>query len=335
MKRKLIMIKDRANIVGRMIDNCYFNYNVIAINPVRNVNNSFLKALRKVHLSNKINKIIDLPFKYVWGVSFDNLVDDTNTEYYLIFANTAMFYINPSYLLKLKKKYNIHYILCFYDPVASDYSEYARKHLSILKFDYIFTFDPDDAVKYNYIYYHCLYSMLSENVCNEVDIDIYLIAAKKDRLVKLHKLYSYLMEHNAKTKFRIVNVPRKEQKYANEIIYNEGIEYPEVVEEVKKSNCILEVVSEGQSGATFRYYEAVCYNKKLLTTNKNVVNLPFYDPRYMRVFEKPEDIDVEWVKKREPIDYRYDGRFSPTHLIDKIIEFEEEKKKEGRGVAEE
>ena len=112
------------------------------------------------------------------------------------------------------------------------------------------------------------------------------------------------------------------------IIYNKRIPYSEVVEKNKASNCILEIISSGQSGASLRYYEAVCYNKKLLTNNKNVVNLPFYNPDYIHVFEKPEDIDWDWVKERIQVDYHYDGRFSPTHLIDKIIELEEEKEKQ-------
>ena len=103
--------------------------------------------------------------------------------------------------------------------------------------------------------------------------------------------------------------------------------YPEVVAEAKKSNCLLEVVREGQTGPSFRYYEAVCYNKKLLTNNKNAVNFPFYNPEYMHVFEKPEDIDWEWVKERIPVDYGYDGRFSPSRIFDEVVGMEESKAK--------
>ena len=85
------------------------------------------------------------------------------------------------------------------------------------------------------------------------------------------------------------------------ICYNEFIKYDVVLEETMKSNCILEMQLDVQSAATQRYYEAVCYNKKLLTNNKNVVNLPFYNPDYIHVFEKPEDIDWEWVKT---VDFR-------------------------------
>ena len=332
MERKFIILKYRDNIIGKMFEYCDFkNKDVTIMSTVRNTNNIFLKVIRRIHLSKKVNKIIDLPFKHIWGSTFGNIINDTNVEYYVIFTNVSIFPINPSYLSEIQKKYNVHYIFYFYDPVSPTiHSVLIRKYWINLKFDYIFTFDPSDAAKYNYIHYYIPYSMISDNECNDVNNDLYLAASNHGlRLYTFYKLYSYFKDQGIKMLFRIVGVSKKEQKYKNDIIYNEKIEYSEAVNELKKSNCILEVVSAGQSGATLRYYEAVCYNKKLLTTNKNVVNLPFYDPRYMKVFEKPEDIDIEWIKRREEIDYHYDGRFSPTHLIDKIIELEEEKKKEG------
>ena len=69
---------------------------------------------------------------------------------------------------------------------------------------------------------------------------------------------------------------------------------------------------------SLRYFEAIVYNKKLLTNNPEVVELPYYDERYMRVFESIEDIDVDWVKAIEKIDYKYKGEFSPLGIIEYI-----------------
>jgi hypothetical protein len=38
----------------------------------------------------------------------------------------------------------------------------------------------------------------------------------------------------------------------------------------------------------------------------------------MRVFESIEDIDVDWVKASEKIDYKYKGEFSPLGIIEYI-----------------
>lgn len=290
--------------------------------------NRILKLFRTIHCSVKANNILPFPFREIWHNALDDIQWKKDVEYYIVFISIGTFSKLPMTLWsKLKKKYNIHYVMYFWNLVKDmNTSPYVFKCLSTFEFDYIFTFDFDDAAKYNYIYYPTPYSMLSDNYCNEITNDICLVAGNYGgKLKTLHRLYNYFKKSNVKMLFRIVGVSSKEQKYSNEIIYNKMIGYNEVVEEVKKSNCILEVLATEQTGASLRYYEAICYNKKLLTNNKDVVNLPLYDPRYMKIFEKPEDIDIEWIKNRENIDYHYDGRFSPSRFIDKIIELEKEK----------
>ena len=82
----------------------------------------------------------------------------------------------------------------------------------------------------------------------------------------------------------------------------------------------MEILQKGQTGPTLRYFEAVCYNKKLLTNNPHIVNFPFYKPEWMKIYQKPEDIDINWLKEKEQIDYGYNGEFSPTKLIDFLYE---------------
>lgn len=84
------------------------------------------------------------------------------------------------------------------------------------------------------------------------------------------------------------------------------------------TNVIIEILQKGQNGSSLRYFEAVCYNRKLLTNNPNIEKLPFYNPEYMKVFSSSDDIDVEWVKKKGEIDYGYDRSFSPYYLLSKM-----------------
>ena len=38
----------------------------------------------------------------------------------------------------------------------------------------------------------------------------------------------------------------------------------------------------------------------------------------MKVFDKFDDIDFEWVKKQENVDYGYNGEFSPKYFIEEL-----------------
>lgn len=327
--KKFIFVLNPKGPSAYLCSDLYSDKRVVILNSfLRDLHNPLLKGLRKIHLSKKINSRINLPFKNIWKCSLRDIEWNYNTKYYVILLGSSLRQIDYSYLLRIREKYDVKYILLMIDLWDSNnYSLSARYYKDKLKFDYIFSFDLADCKKHNFIYTNVPYSKLCDDTPYKKESDIYLAASVTTRggVKVFHDIYKHLKDNEVCVDYRLVDVPSKEQIFKEKIIYNKRIPYMQVIEGLMKSNCILEVLATGQSGATFRYYEAVCYNKKLLTTNKNVVNLPFYNPKYIHVFEKPEDIDCNWVKERIPVDYGYDGRFSPSRLIDKIIELEEEK----------
>lgn len=285
------------------------------------INNIILKALRKIHLSRKINKVIYLPMKRIW-LNSRMPKFDANEEYCFIFIDSAPIAIDFPYLKRLRKKSGgrIKYLLFLFNPVEL-FKKNTLYNLNYMGYDYVLTYDFEDSKKYGFIHYNVPYSIVVKEKL-EVENDLYLICRNKGRLPILHRIFQDSLDHGAKCSFRITYVDVSEQKYKDMIIYNQYIEYDEVIKETLKCNCIMDMLSTGHTGVSTRYFEAVCYNKKLLTNNKNIVNLPFYNPDYMRIYEKPEDIDWEWVKERVHVDYHYDGRFSPVHMIEKIENIE-------------
>ena len=98
----------------------------------------------------------------------------------------------------------------------------------------------------------------------------------------------------------------------------QDLPYEKVISDVKSSNCILEIVQSGQSAQTARYFEAICYNKKLLTNNFSINKFPFYNKKYMKCFQTYDEIDLDWVRTKEEIDYGYKNEFSPLKILDLI-----------------
>lgn len=56
------------------------------------------------------------------------------------------------------------------------------------------------------------------------------------------------------------------------------IPYDTVKKRVLESRAILEVNQQGQKGYTLRALEALFLEKKLITTNKSIINEDFYSP---------------------------------------------------------
>ena len=67
-----------------------------------------------------------------------------------------------------------------------------------------------------------------------------------------------------------------------------------------------------------RVYETIFYNKLLLTNNKSVIDFSYYNAQYIKIFDRPENIDYSFIKAELTVDYKYNEEFSPIALIDDI-----------------
>lgn len=244
---------------------------------------------------------------------------ESNNKPIVLFLNSVFTEIRypVDALLYLKSKYDAVFVLYYIDTISRGVSIYANYLREKGVFDLIYTFDEMDAHKYKLAYWRTPYSKM--NMRESSDFDLYFCGVDADRENVIQE---------------ISNVPELEC-FMDLIRTSEGGEfegdsritvhsvkdimpYKEVLEKTLKANCILEIVRPGQVGFTLRVFEAVVYNKKLLTNNVSVTKFQFYNPKYMKVFEKVENIDWEWVKSKDDVDYHYDGSFSPLRFIEEI-----------------
>jgi hypothetical protein len=98
-----------------------------------------------------------------------------------------------------------------------------------------------------------------------------------------------------------VGVKEERKRYSESIVYNTTLTYEEVLQKIQSTNCVLEVLQNGQMYSSIRECEAFQYRKKLLPTNSVIVNEPFYNPKVIHVITDPEKIDTEFVRLQ--VDY--------------------------------
>ena len=198
----------------------------------------------------------------------------------------------------------------------------AKERIFAINWEQVYTIDKDDADEYGWNYIGLNYYSSPKKLIQGLSSDAYFVGGLKgnrdsvifDLFRKLKKdsypvfdVYCYSNEQYTKCeKIDGLNHFRKWQSYKK------------ILAKTAATNCIVEILQENQTCQSLRYFEAVVFNKKLLTNNRNVINLPFYDERYMRYFETVGDVDVDWIKKKEQIDYRYNDEFSPKMLFEQI-----------------
>ena len=70
------------------------------------------------------------------------------------------------------------------------------------------------------------------------------------------------------------------------------LSHKEILKLFNFSNVIIDFPSSFQSGLTMRTFETLGAGKKLITTNKNILTEPFYNPEYISVID-PEKLDID------------------------------------------
>ena len=185
--------------------------------------------------------------------------------------------------------------------------------------------DKGDCDEFGWFYPGVMYSSLPPKKNRNIKYDAYYIGGLKgNRENTIVKVFNKLNSNGVSCHFDLWC--HSNEQYDNRIISNSlnyrkrFLKYSKVIKRIQESNCIIEIIQEGQNNQTLRWFEALYYNKKLLSNNPNIVKLPYYNPKYMHIISDKIDIDTNWVKTREDIDYGYNLDFSPIRKISLINE---------------
>lgn len=287
------------------------------------VQNDRLVKLKNAHFSNELNKHVWLPLKTIWDSTYPVRAEmfDPKQKNYIIFHSGVK--VSPHYLRRLKRECNCQTVLYLPDTLAGlniarnkeEWERY-RRHYEI---DQVYSFDLEDCKKYGLKFFD-FYSVTNVLPAGTpVDTDLFYVGScrSRERLTMAKAIYGRFKEH-ARCDFRMIGVGESEIDTGDGIIYNQPMPYSEVVRQNQRSRCILELVNAGQHGNTLRFKEAVCYNVKLLTNNSDALKSKYYNPRWIQYFERPEDIDIDWITNDDTPDFRYEGEFSPLRLLEMI-----------------
>lgn len=250
-------------------------------------------------------------------------------ENYIIIVDLALKGIETSLLNKWQNASNDHLFLILLNSynASSIGMQEIKSDISKVKWERIYTFDPIEAKKYKWDYLgFSYYSGKTTEVSGaSIKSDIYFVGGiKGGRGAKIQALARSLVEQGVVIDFNVMLTGKSKIEAHRDVTglhyytAKQWIPYQQVLSSVACTNVILDIVQEGQNGPSLRYFEAVVLNKRLLTTNPTIKVLPYYDPRYMKVIDDLNTVDVQWIKDDSPVDYHYAGDFSPTRLLEKI-----------------
>jgi len=240
-----------------------------------------------------------------------------SSEFVVLMTNEMLNHLAASDLKKLKS-HDIKLALILIDCLTTNSreAEIAKQYLREVEFDFIGTFDPKDAAEYGFEYCNSLYSKVLDLPKVAPSYDICYIGNIKDRLPRILEFREFAQKNGTHSLMKLAQCNEKQRRLLPpEAVLEREMSYPRSLMLTNQANCIFDMTPEGQTGVTLRYYEAIVYNKKLLTNNRAIENMPFFDERYIKFYDDAQDVDWNWVKAVEDVDYGYDGTFSPVKLL--------------------
>lgn len=165
-------------------------------------------------------------------------------------------------------------------------------------FNSILTFDRLDSIEYGYkfrpLFYKDIYLNNEENT-KEYDVFFsgYLHSDRYNVLKKLinnyinlkikHHLYIRKIEF---LKEQIKKFVKIEKLYDNSLVNFVSINDFENMEWMRKSKAVLDLHHPQQSGLTIRTIEALAMGNKIITTNEDIKNYEFYNPKQICVINR-------------------------------------------------
>lgn len=248
MKKVLIINRGIFPNKKELID----NYEVDSISLYRNIP-SILRLFRVIHFKLK------LPFLKIWEIKN---IDKILMNYDIIILHDSSSYFHLQRFINLIEKYadnNAKLIFYYWNNVRDD--------INPLKFsdrwDKV-SFDFNDSQKFNLRYVGGYYIPQKTDRKNEISSDVFFIGINKGRFPTLISLENEL--RNAGLKPLFILVSKIKSFFSSR--YSQPYSYLDVVKFIHGTKCILDITKTKQIGLTLRTYEAIYYNKKLITFNK-------------------------------------------------------------------
>ena len=216
-----------------------------------NIKSIPLRTIRKVHMCSS------LPFKSIW---ITNELDHPFNYKTIILGDTGNVFNLVHYIRS--RGYQDRIIVWYRNTYMSSVQVTAKSKSECE----IWTFDKRDSEKYKFKYNPQFLVVDPRYEDLPITQDAYFIGNDKGRKNGLMELKKKLDRANISNSINIVGYNSK------------PISYEQVLKQIGQSRCIIDYQCDFQDGITLRPLEALCYHKKLITNNKDIIYSDYYSP---------------------------------------------------------
>lgn len=258
---KIVIFKSPYEYCDFMCDSLMNHTNVVVIEPVElkkhTISDVFLYFLMRV---NKEKFYQSLVKKYVLSkISYDE-------DVCFVSFDSSEWTGTDEFLLELKKNYpNSKTAIIIYNSIENNLDKVKQYNE---RFDYQFTFDPYDAISYDWHHFQGLMPVKKAVITNKI-YDVCFIGNDKGRYSKLKQIYVCLTDAGFKCYFHITSQLQPTDSVDQKILFKDGLSFEETLQIEKESKSVLDVTSvlDRKQGLSLRILEAIYCNCKIISNN--------------------------------------------------------------------
>ena len=233
-------------------------------NPFHRLQNSILKLVLKKNLKKQ----------FVFERVKSSLKKRSNQD--------IIFMVRPDMLddktLKYVRSFSDKLIAYYWDSIQ----RFPRKEDILPFFDKVYSYDRNDVTKFNLKFLTNF--TFEEEIKKAEDYLFFNISTNDNRLGSLEKLAKYIDERGWSKKILVYNSKKIQVENVELIMQQKTIK--EVSKLLNRCKIIVEIQRKDQIGLSFRVFEALANEKKLITTNSDIINYDFYNPQNILVLDE-------------------------------------------------
>lgn len=208
--------------------------------------------------------------------------------------------INPSYFknkhLELLKTKTNRFLAYNYDslsriPLPENYENLFEK---------IFSFDIDDVKQHTFLNLLTNFIYLDQNRNLSPKNKAFMILSKsKEREIILHKIATVLDNKKIENYEFIILNPSVKTGTEKITLTKKHISLPVVEQKMKDSEILIDLIRDNQTGLSFRIFEAMALQKKIITNNETIKEYDFYNSNNILILNKEvSNIDDSFLNNK-------------------------------------
>jgi hypothetical protein len=170
-----------------------------------------------------------------------------------------------------------HFVAYYWD--SADF--FPRKKSIATCFDKVYSFDKADCKRYGYELLTNFF--ISENTNAAISVQAYGLLSFDKRKEQIEKIAAALEQKQISYCVKAYSNKPFKSNFITPL--NTVLDYKTMLDELAQCNVIIEVQKAGQQGLTFRPFEALGMEKKIITTNPLIKEYDFYCPENICVVD--------------------------------------------------